>query len=177
MSGLTFNVVYEDAGDGWVYAHVPEFPEVQTQGERLDQARVMVRDAIKLVLEERPRVVSSVRRQDGRSLSLSRSLSEEARARARLTKHDCSLTVRPPSTSSGNPATGQRTTVPRHREIKPPTARAVCRQLGVPAPLGPRWALSRSVPHLGSTSVRENIRENNARQRHLSTQSGTLVVP
>ncbi|MGO8907086.1 MAG: type II toxin-antitoxin system HicB family antitoxin [Solirubrobacteraceae bacterium] len=53
MSGLTFNVVYEDAGDGSVYAHVPELTEVQTQGEGLDQARVMVRDAIKLVLEER----------------------------------------------------------------------------------------------------------------------------
>jgi hypothetical protein len=32
MSALRFNVVYEDAGDGWVYAHVPELPEVHTQG-------------------------------------------------------------------------------------------------------------------------------------------------
>jgi len=53
MSVLTFNVVYEDAGDGWVYAHVPELPEVHTQGEGLDQAREMVRDAIEIVLEER----------------------------------------------------------------------------------------------------------------------------
>lgn len=53
MSALRFNVVYEDAGEGWVYAHVPELPEVQTQGEDLDQARVMVRDAIAMVLEER----------------------------------------------------------------------------------------------------------------------------
>jgi len=53
MSGLTFNVVYEDAGEGWVYAHVSELPEVHTQGEGLDQAREMVRDAIELVLEER----------------------------------------------------------------------------------------------------------------------------
>lgn len=29
-----------------------------------------------------------------------------------------------------NPATGQRTTVPRHREIRPHTARGICRQLG-----------------------------------------------
>jgi predicted RNase H-like HicB family nuclease len=49
----TFNVVYEDAGDGWVYAHVPELPEVHTQGENLDQAREMVKDAIAIVLEER----------------------------------------------------------------------------------------------------------------------------
>jgi predicted RNase H-like HicB family nuclease len=53
MSALTFNVVYEDAGDGWVYAHVPELPEVHTQGEGLDEARAMVRDAIELVLAER----------------------------------------------------------------------------------------------------------------------------
>ena len=46
-------MVFEDAGDGWVYAHVPELPEVQTQGESLEDARVMVRDAIALVLEER----------------------------------------------------------------------------------------------------------------------------
>ncbi len=31
-----------------------------------------------------------------------------------------------------NPAAGQQTTVPRHREIKMPTARGICRQLGVP---------------------------------------------
>jgi mRNA interferase HicA len=37
-----------------------------------------------------------------------------------------------------NTATGQRTTVPRHKEIKPPTARGICRQLGVPAPTGSR---------------------------------------
>jgi predicted RNase H-like HicB family nuclease len=53
MAALTFNVVYEDAGDGWVYAHVPELPEVQTQGEDLADARVMVREAIGVVLEER----------------------------------------------------------------------------------------------------------------------------
>ena len=52
-SALTFNAVYEDAGDGWVYAHVPELPEVHTQGESLQDAREMVRDAITLVLEER----------------------------------------------------------------------------------------------------------------------------
>jgi predicted RNase H-like HicB family nuclease len=53
MSGLRFNAVYEDAGGGWVYAHVPELPEVHTQGEGLEQARELVRDAITLVLEER----------------------------------------------------------------------------------------------------------------------------
>lgn len=53
MSALKFNVVFEDAGDGWVYVHVPELPEVHTQGEGLDEARVMAREAIELVLEDR----------------------------------------------------------------------------------------------------------------------------
>lgn len=53
MSALRFNVVYEDGGEGWVYAHVPELPGVQTQGEGLEQAREMVRDAIAMVLDER----------------------------------------------------------------------------------------------------------------------------
>jgi predicted RNase H-like HicB family nuclease len=53
VSALTFNVVFEDAGDGWVYAHVPELPEVHTQGQGLDEARVMVREAIEVVLEDR----------------------------------------------------------------------------------------------------------------------------
>ena len=37
-----------------------------------------------------------------------------------------------------NMMTGARTTVPRHKEIKPPTARGICRQLGIPAPTGSR---------------------------------------
>lgn len=53
VSALRFNVVYEDAGDGWVYAHVPELPEVQTQGEGMAQARSMVMDALALALDER----------------------------------------------------------------------------------------------------------------------------
>ena len=53
MSALKFNVVFEDAGDGWVYAHVQELPEVHTQGEGLEHARLMVREAIELVLEDR----------------------------------------------------------------------------------------------------------------------------
>jgi predicted RNase H-like HicB family nuclease len=53
MSAYTFSVVYEDAGDGWVYAHVPELPEVHTQGRTLEEAREMSRDAIGLVLADR----------------------------------------------------------------------------------------------------------------------------
>ena len=53
MPAHTFNVVYEDLGDGWVSARVPELAEVRTQGKSLEQARKMVRHAIALALEER----------------------------------------------------------------------------------------------------------------------------
>jgi predicted RNase H-like HicB family nuclease len=53
MAALTFHAVFEDAGDGWVYARVPELPEIHTQGEGLEQARAMIREAIELVLEDR----------------------------------------------------------------------------------------------------------------------------
>jgi mRNA interferase HicA len=33
-----------------------------------------------------------------------------------------------------NPANNQQSAVPRHREIKEFTARAICRQLGIPEP-------------------------------------------
>ena len=33
-----------------------------------------------------------------------------------------------------NPATGEQTSIPRHREVIDFTARGVCRQLGVPEP-------------------------------------------
>jgi predicted RNase H-like HicB family nuclease len=47
--------VYEDAGEGGRTPHVAALPEVQTQGENLDDARAMAEDAIALVLEERGR--------------------------------------------------------------------------------------------------------------------------
>jgi predicted RNase H-like HicB family nuclease len=50
---LRFTAVYEAAEDGWVYAHVPELPEVHTQGRDLEEARDMVEDAIQLVLADR----------------------------------------------------------------------------------------------------------------------------
>lgn len=54
-----------------------------------------------------------------------------------LAAHGCSL-VRQAAKDElwVNPASGERTTVPRHREIKLPTARGICRQLGVAPPRG-----------------------------------------
>ena len=50
---LKFTAVYEQAEDGWVYVHVPELPEVHTQGQDLAEARSMVEDAIQMVIADR----------------------------------------------------------------------------------------------------------------------------
>ncbi|MGD0199027.1 MAG: type II toxin-antitoxin system HicA family toxin [Solirubrobacteraceae bacterium] len=52
-----------------------------------------------------------------------------------LAAHGCSL-VRQAARHElwANATSGQRATVPRHREVKTPTARAICRQLGIPDP-------------------------------------------
>jgi mRNA interferase HicA len=54
-----------------------------------------------------------------------------------LTTHNCVL-VREGARHElwENGETGERAVVPRHREIKMPTARGICRQLSVPAPPG-----------------------------------------
>jgi mRNA interferase HicA len=54
-----------------------------------------------------------------------------------LTEHGCRLVREGASHEMWeNPATDQRSVVPRHREIKMPTARGICRQLSVPLPPG-----------------------------------------
>jgi len=53
MSATKFNAVFELDEAGFIYAHVPELPEVQTQGRTLDEAREMVRAAIGEALELR----------------------------------------------------------------------------------------------------------------------------
>jgi predicted RNase H-like HicB family nuclease len=53
MSERKFTAVFERDEAGFIYAHVPELPEVQTQGQTLEEAREMVRDAIHQALELR----------------------------------------------------------------------------------------------------------------------------
>lgn len=54
MAGVTdtlrLTVVYEDAGDGWIMASIPELPGVFSQGRDRDEARDMVRDALREML-------------------------------------------------------------------------------------------------------------------------------
>ncbi|HVA66824.1 MAG TPA: type II toxin-antitoxin system HicB family antitoxin [Elusimicrobiota bacterium] len=44
---LKFTVVYETAPEGGYVAHVPSLPGCATQGETLEEAEAMARDAIK----------------------------------------------------------------------------------------------------------------------------------
>lgn len=53
MSANKFNTIFERDEAGFIYAHVPELPEVQTQGRTLDEAREMVRAAIGQALDLR----------------------------------------------------------------------------------------------------------------------------
>lgn len=48
---LTLTVVFEDAGDGWVMASIPELPGVLTQGATENEARIMIRSALRDWLE------------------------------------------------------------------------------------------------------------------------------
>jgi antitoxin HicB len=51
MADLEFTVRYEDVEDGWVMATVPGVPGVVTQGATVEEARMMVLDALQLILE------------------------------------------------------------------------------------------------------------------------------
>ena len=95
------------------------------------------------------------RRLGGLWSSPSRSPREEARSRTPSQRQR--LRPRSPGGQSRGlayTATGQRTTVPRHKEIKPPTARGICRQLGVPVPTGSRRTPPASDPGRSTAASR-----------------------
>lgn len=48
---VRLTVVYEDAGNGWVMASIPELPGVLTQGATVEEARSMIRSALRDWLE------------------------------------------------------------------------------------------------------------------------------
>lgn len=46
-----YSVVYEPIGEGWILARVPEIPGAVTQGKDLAAARLMIKEAVELLLE------------------------------------------------------------------------------------------------------------------------------
>jgi predicted RNase H-like HicB family nuclease len=43
--------LYQEVEDGWIMATVPELPGAVTQGKDMDEARVMIKEVVKLLLE------------------------------------------------------------------------------------------------------------------------------
>jgi predicted RNase H-like HicB family nuclease len=50
---LRLTIVYEDAGEGWILAEIPEVPGAISQGRTREQARGNVIDALHGILELR----------------------------------------------------------------------------------------------------------------------------
>ncbi len=46
-----FTVIYETVEDGWVMARVPELPGAITQGRDIEEAREMIKEAVRLLLK------------------------------------------------------------------------------------------------------------------------------
>ena len=46
-----YTVVYQPIEDGWFMASVPELPGAVTQGQSLEEARDMIKEAVELLLE------------------------------------------------------------------------------------------------------------------------------
>ncbi len=48
-----FTAIYERTEDGWWVASVPEIPGAHSQGRTIEEAREMIKDAVRLLLEVR----------------------------------------------------------------------------------------------------------------------------
>lgn len=46
-----YRVIYTQIEDGWIMAQAPELPGAVTQGATMDEARMMIKEAIELLLE------------------------------------------------------------------------------------------------------------------------------
>lgn len=49
--GGNFTVVFVESGDGWILAYVPELPGAHAQGKTVEEARLNLRDSVRLTLQ------------------------------------------------------------------------------------------------------------------------------
>ncbi len=49
----TLTAIYEHTEDGWWVVSVPEIPGAHSQGRSLEEAREMIQDAVRLLMEVR----------------------------------------------------------------------------------------------------------------------------
>ena len=47
---LELSIVFEDGGDGWIVASIPQVPGTHSQGRTREEARANVIDALKVML-------------------------------------------------------------------------------------------------------------------------------
>lgn len=67
---VTFTVHFEDAGDGWVMATIPEVPGAISQGRTREEARDNVIDALQTLLTPDDQLSGQDRSADDESLTL-----------------------------------------------------------------------------------------------------------
>ena len=67
---LRLTIVYEDGGDGWIVASIPEVPGAHSQGKTRAEARTNVIDALRGILELRFGERASAAPADSESLEL-----------------------------------------------------------------------------------------------------------
>jgi len=51
---LQLTIVYEDAGEGWIMASIPQVPGSMSQGRTHEEARANVIDALRLMRKPEP---------------------------------------------------------------------------------------------------------------------------
>ncbi len=56
---LQLTIRYEAGEDGWIVASIPEVPGAISQGRTREEARANVIDALRLILEPKPRTAPS----------------------------------------------------------------------------------------------------------------------
>jgi len=67
---LSLTVHFEDAGDGWVLAKIPEVPGAISQGRTREEARENVIDALRTVLTPDHQLAGQTPSSDDESLTL-----------------------------------------------------------------------------------------------------------
>lgn len=67
---INLTIHYEDAGDGWVLALIPEVPGAMSQGRTREEARENVIDALQTVLTPDEQLAGSVSSSDDELLTL-----------------------------------------------------------------------------------------------------------
>ena len=67
---LELAIVYEDGGDGWIIASIPQVPGTHGQGRSRDEARANVIDALKVMLAGDDETLAAVSMADSEMLTL-----------------------------------------------------------------------------------------------------------